>query len=442
MYPILIEGTKVKYVPWGNRDLDGLVGKLPHLRDGASRWISVLESETMGQMLAVGDIKVVLTKSLTREEMEEALTAGGMAMAVGSQLYDGQEFNQYRNPLWRVLRTKYVTKMSKGDMITRAPTLTEHFETWLREQIQHWRDVANESVTIDPGTMQTQLFRGAVVDALPDGVQRKLTNVPGLDMMHHGQWAETLKHFFKAHQDAEKALDKQGTEVSRKLAQANLDQLKKLKGIGGVKSSPKDSVGAQSHGPAQKRSDTPNSAPAAVEGSGQTGDDLAYELDWPLGEKVPFIADGIVVRKVGAAVRIKDVPGFQVKSSKPHVTLFLFGEHRAKDMGEVVEKSWRQEWIREGDHWTNADDSMQLYDFTDSFVESRPRETPEEECRPGKFVVGDLVYVKMYRRKWDEPRREGPYRVARATKTAVQVDGSQFWFHTSHCTMARKHTAD
>ncbi|KAJ8000093.1 hypothetical protein DPEC_G00201270 [Dallia pectoralis] len=94
------------------------------------------------------------------------------------------------------------------------------------------------------------------------------------------------------------------------------------------------------------------------------GDDLAYELDWPLGEKVPFIADGIV-SKVGAAVRIKDVPGFQVKRSKPHVTLFLFGEHRAKDMGEVVEKSWRQEWIREGDHWTNADDFMQLYDFTD-----------------------------------------------------------------------------
>ncbi|KAJ8001146.1 hypothetical protein DPEC_G00188200 [Dallia pectoralis] len=119
--------------------------------------------------------------------------------------------------------------MSKGDMITQAPTLTEHFETWLREQIQHWRDVANESVTIDPGTMQTQLFRGAVVDALPDGVQSKLTNVPGLDMMHHGQWAGTLKHFFKAHQDAEKALDKQGTEVSRKLAQARLDQLKKAK---------------------------------------------------------------------------------------------------------------------------------------------------------------------------------------------------------------------
>ncbi|KAJ7991348.1 hypothetical protein DPEC_G00282870 [Dallia pectoralis] len=90
MYPILIEGTKIKYVPWGNRDLDGLVGKLPHLRDGASRWISVLESETMGQMLAVGDIKVLLTKSLTREEMEKALTAGGMAMAVGSQLHDGR----------------------------------------------------------------------------------------------------------------------------------------------------------------------------------------------------------------------------------------------------------------------------------------------------------------------------------------------------------------
>ncbi|KAJ7989305.1 hypothetical protein DPEC_G00303170 [Dallia pectoralis] len=220
----------------------------------------------MGQMLAVGDIKVLLTKSLTREEMEDALTDSGMNMAVGSPLFDGQDFNPYRNPLWRILRLKYVTKMSKGDMITRTPTLNEHFETWLREQIQHWRQMTNDSVTLDPKAMQTQIFRGAVVDILPGDVQRKLADVPGLDTMLHDQWAETLKHFFKAHQETEKALDKQGTEVTRKLAQASLDQLKKLKGMGYVvKSGPEDGDEAGSHGPVRKGSETPSSAPTTVQ---------------------------------------------------------------------------------------------------------------------------------------------------------------------------------
>ncbi|KAJ7987325.1 hypothetical protein DPEC_G00325310 [Dallia pectoralis] len=155
--------------------------------------------------------------------------------------------------------------MSKGDMITRTPTLNEHFETWLREQIQHWRQMTNDSVTLDPKAMQTQLFRGAVVDILPGDVQSKLADVPGLDTMLHDQWAETLKHFFKAHQETEKAMDKQGTEVTRKLAQASLDQIKKLKGMGVVKSGPEDSDEIRSHGPVRKGSETPSSAPTTVQ---------------------------------------------------------------------------------------------------------------------------------------------------------------------------------
>ncbi|XP_055718703.1 uncharacterized protein LOC129811434 [Salvelinus fontinalis] len=49
-------------------------------------------------------------------------------------------------------------------------------------------------------------------------------------------------------------------------------------------------------------------------------------------------------------------------------------------------------------------------------------------------IPGDLVYVRVFRRKWDQPRREGPYEVAAATKTAVQVKGSKTWYHLNHCT--------
>ncbi|KAJ7998234.1 hypothetical protein DPEC_G00220480 [Dallia pectoralis] len=121
-----------------------------------------------------------------------------------------------------------------------------------------------ESVTTDPKTMQTQLFRGAVVDTLPGGIQSKLANVPGLDMMSMGRNT-------KAHQETKKALDKQGTEVTRELAQTSLEQTKEQKRMRVVKSGPEDSDEARSHGHARKRSDTPSSAPVVVERPRQTG---------------------------------------------------------------------------------------------------------------------------------------------------------------------------
>ncbi|XP_048842896.1 uncharacterized protein LOC125715434 [Brienomyrus brachyistius] len=47
---------------------------------------------------------------------------------------------------------------------------------------------------------------------------------------------------------------------------------------------------------------------------------------------------------------------------------------------------------------------------------------------------GDKVYLRVFRRKWHEPQREGPFKVTRATATAVQVEGSNTWYHLNHCT--------
>ncbi|KAJ8002385.1 hypothetical protein DPEC_G00179560 [Dallia pectoralis] len=106
--------------------------------------------------------------------------------------------------------------------------------------------------------MQTQLFRGAVVDTPPGGIQSKLANVPGLDMMSMGRNT-------KAHQETKKALNEQGTEVTRELAQTSLEQTRKEKGMRVVKSSPEDSDEARSHSYARKRSDTPSPAQTIVQ---------------------------------------------------------------------------------------------------------------------------------------------------------------------------------
>lgn len=49
---------------------------------------------------------------------------------------------------------------------------------------------------------------------------------------------------------------------------------------------------------------------------------------------------------------------------------------------------------------------------------------------------GDKVFVKVFRRKWYNSRREGPWTVVRSIGNAVQVEGSPTWFHLSHCIKA------
>ena len=59
-----------------------------------------------------------------------------------------------------------------------------------------------------------------------------------------------------------------------------------------------------------------------------------------------------------------------------------------------------------------------------------------EEEPPRGVEPGDQVYLMVFRRKWNEPRREGPYKVTNATPTAIQVEGCATWYHLNHCTKA------
>ncbi len=163
----------------------------------------------MGDMIAVGDIKVLLSKVLTRQEMEDILEDAGMKDVVGCVDYNGQSLNRYHAELWGTLRDKFPTKMSKNRQLTKPLTT---------EQVQHWRNMTNENVTFDKSSLCAQLFRSAIKEGLPISVQGKLRDIPGLDEMDHDQWSETVRHFVKTHQEAEQALGKQSREVTRKLA--------------------------------------------------------------------------------------------------------------------------------------------------------------------------------------------------------------------------------
>ncbi|KAK3535919.1 hypothetical protein QTP70_021217 [Hemibagrus guttatus] len=50
---------------------------------------------------------------------------------------------------------------------------------------------------------------------------------------------------------------------------------------------------------------------------------------------------------------------------------------------------------------------------------------------------GDWVYVKVFKRKWNEPRRVRPLKVVLATPTALKVEGKNAWFHLNHLSQAQ-----
>ncbi|GAA6214586.1 uncharacterized protein LOC121634675 isoform X1 [Lates japonicus] len=69
-----------------------------------------------------------------------------------------------------------------------------------------------------------------------------------------------------------------------------------------------------------------------------------------------------------------------------------------------------------------------LMEAGSSVAEVPKAEKEEKEILPAVFP-GDSVYVKVFRRKWNVPRREETYEVVQATSTAVQVKGSPTRYH-------------
>ncbi|KAJ8360930.1 hypothetical protein SKAU_G00174550 [Synaphobranchus kaupii] len=84
----------------------GLVEHLPDIHEGAGKWIRALEEETMGKLLAVGDLKALLARLLGMARMEDVLMKSGLQAAVNTPYLDGASFDQFRPAMWRTLRVE------------------------------------------------------------------------------------------------------------------------------------------------------------------------------------------------------------------------------------------------------------------------------------------------------------------------------------------------
>ncbi len=95
-----------------HRTLKGLSLASQTFHVGAGKWIKVFEEETMGKLLAVGDIKALLAKTIGGAKMEEILQASNVERAVDSHNMDGTVFDAFRPAVWQALRGEYPIRLN------------------------------------------------------------------------------------------------------------------------------------------------------------------------------------------------------------------------------------------------------------------------------------------------------------------------------------------
>ena len=80
----------------------------------------------------------------------------------------------------------------------------------------------------------------------------------------------------------------------------------------------------------------------------------------------------------------------------------------------------------------------QIHRNINKFVKDQQEEEVKDlqKVRTMEIKPGDQVYLKIFRRKWFNNRREGPFTVTQSIGNAIRVQGSDTWYHLSHCIKA------
>ncbi|KAL0150420.1 hypothetical protein M9458_054237, partial [Cirrhinus mrigala] len=206
-------------------DLEGLVTRLPDIHEGAGKWIRLFEEETVGKLLAVGDIKALLAKTVGGAKMEEILQTASLDRAVNSHNMDGIIFDAFRPAVWQALRAEYPIRLDpkslKGDELKE----TENPTTYFQRQLKRWKQETEGNPETDP--LMATLLRQAVIDAMPPAVKCRLEDVVGLNSKTHKEFCDHVSHAVEQFRKNEQKLKNQEKELQRKLTQLQLEELTK-----------------------------------------------------------------------------------------------------------------------------------------------------------------------------------------------------------------------
>ena len=179
--------------------MQNVITSLPDLQNGVSPWIRVLEEETTGRILAVGDLKALLGKVLGMEAMLDIFEKAGYGReGVQQAEVDGFPFNNHRGGVWAAMREIYPTR---PDLTTLTGPLLKDDEppaTYVHTQLRRWRVMTERDVQTDP--IMTSLFRKAILEGLPAEARRRLEEVVGSRPCgsRHGKTAKRGKKAVRA----------------------------------------------------------------------------------------------------------------------------------------------------------------------------------------------------------------------------------------------------
>ena len=223
--PILIKGEQGQYVPWASQDLEGLVTRLPDIHEGAGKFIKVFEEETMGKLLAVGDVKALLAKIIGGTKMDEILLTTTLNRAVNSHNMDGIVFDAFRPAVWQALRAEYPIRLNPKSLKGEGIGDLENPTTYVQKELKRWKQETEGDPERDP--LMSTLFRQAVIDAMPPAVKSKLEDVVGLTSKTHKEFCDHVSHAVEQQRKNELKLKSQEKELQRKLTQLQLEELTK-----------------------------------------------------------------------------------------------------------------------------------------------------------------------------------------------------------------------
>ncbi|XP_027855309.1 uncharacterized protein LOC114133520 [Xiphophorus couchianus] len=198
--PIILKGDVAQFA---SMDLIRLVSRLPDIHDGAEKWIRVLEEETVGKILALGDIKAIFAKVLGTATMQNVLKNHPWML---QERADGIEFNVGQTAIWAALRAEFPNKV---DPVAR--------------QLRRWKEDMESGVNEFP--MIAAVFPKSIVDVMPQPVRTKLEDVVALMSMPHKEFRDHVVRAIEKYRRDEQKLTDQDKNIQRKLAQLQLGEL-------------------------------------------------------------------------------------------------------------------------------------------------------------------------------------------------------------------------
>ena len=197
MAPLLTDGAgREAYTPWGHRDMTTLANHLPPLTAGASAWIRKFETETIGDVLALGDIRAIIgrTQGIRQSVELERLTET-------ANLVDRTPFDRYRNLFWGCLRELFPANRKKAGISNLRMKPEENVYQYIQRAEDLWVDRNDQTPYYNDLAIQT--FQRELIQGLKPAVQKTLKLVASLDYMPWDQWVEQLVHHYYLDQDRE-----------------------------------------------------------------------------------------------------------------------------------------------------------------------------------------------------------------------------------------------